>query len=93
MNSKDKIIKRLIEQAKKYGYLTYDDINKTFDEHDIDKNEVENFIELLNEIGVKIIDINKDKFIFPEVELDEEIVQEEPIRVFLNEINKIEPRD
>ncbi|MCX7716735.1 MAG: sigma-70 family RNA polymerase sigma factor [Endomicrobia bacterium] len=92
MNSKDKIIKRLIEQAKKYGYLTYEDLNKTFDEHDIDKDEADSFIEMLNEIGVKIVEVRKED-LFKNIELDEEIIQEEPMRIFLNEINKIEPID
>ncbi len=92
--NKQHIVKKLIEQSKKYGYLTYDDLNKTFNEHDIDKEEVDSFIELLNEFGVKVIELEKQKSLFKEESIfSEDIIQEEPIRLFLNEINKIESID
>ncbi|MFN3550808.1 MAG: sigma-70 family RNA polymerase sigma factor [Endomicrobiia bacterium] len=92
--NKQQIVKKLIEQSKKYGYLTYDDLNKTFNEHDIDKEEVDSFIELLNEVGVKVIELEKQKSLLKEESIfSEDIIQEEPIRLFLNEINKIESID
>ncbi|MEN3013607.1 MAG: sigma-70 family RNA polymerase sigma factor [Endomicrobiia bacterium] len=96
MNEKDKIIKRLVEQAKKYGYLTYDEINKTFDEYEIeiDKEEMDDFVEMLNGIGVKIIDVKKSKKLFRDVYFtQEDLSEEETIKLFINEVSKIEPID
>lgn len=92
--NKQLIIKKLIEQAKKYGYLTYEDLNKTFDEHDIGKEEADDFIEILNEVGIKIIELEKQKTLTKDaVYISDDILQEEPIRLFLNEVNKIETID
>lgn len=93
MNSKDKIIKRLLEQAKKYGYVTYEEIDKTFEEHDIDRDEMDNFVDMLNEIGVKIIEPQKEQKLSKISDVYEDFSQEEPMRIFLNEINKIEDID
>lgn len=92
--NKQQIVKKLIEQAKKYGYITYENLNKAFDEHDIDKKEVDDFIEILNDVGVKVVELEKPKnFLEENTYINEEIIQEEPIRLLLNEINKIEPID
>lgn len=93
MNSKERIVKVLMEQAKKYGYLTYDDINKTMDEYDLGKDEVETFIEFLNERGVRIIGEKEQKELLKDIEISDEIIQEEPIRMFLSEVSKIDTLD
>ncbi len=93
MDNKDKIIKRLLEQAKKYGYVTYEDIDKTFDEHEIDKNEMDDLVDILNDIGVKIIEPKKETKITRGDDIYEDYSQEEPMRIFLNEISKLESID
>ncbi|MEM4368581.1 MAG: sigma-70 family RNA polymerase sigma factor, partial [Candidatus Anstonellales archaeon] len=96
MDEKNKIIKKLIEQAKKYGYLTYDEINKTFDEHEVEFNEEEmdNFVEMLNGIGLRIIDVRKSKKLFKDIYFSQEdLAEEETIKLFINEVSKIEPID
>ncbi|MCX7956493.1 MAG: sigma-70 family RNA polymerase sigma factor [Endomicrobia bacterium] len=96
MNEKDKIVKRLVEQAKKYGYLTYEEINKTFDEHEVelDEEEMDSFVEMLNGIGVKIIEPKKAKKLLKDIYIyPEDLTEEESIRVFINEVSKIETID
>ncbi|MCX7910069.1 MAG: sigma-70 family RNA polymerase sigma factor [Endomicrobia bacterium] len=96
MNEKDRIIKKLVEQAKKYGYLTYDEINKTFDEYEVelDKEEMDDFVEMLNGIGVKIIDVRKSKKLFKDFYIpQEDLTEEESIKLFINEVSRIEPID
>ncbi|MCX7941238.1 MAG: sigma-70 family RNA polymerase sigma factor [Endomicrobia bacterium] len=93
MSSKERIVKVLMEQAKKYGYLTYDDINKTMDEYEIGRDEIETFIEFLNERGVRIIGEKEQKELLREIEISDEIIHEEPIRMFLNEVSKIDTID
>ena len=89
MNSKNKIVKHLVELAQKYGYITFNDIHKTFDEYELDKNKVDDFIEMLTEMGIKIIGAEEEKSLFKDIQsVSEEIIQGEPLRVFINEINK-----
>jgi len=89
VNSKNKIIKHLIDLAQKYGYLTFNDINKTFDEYEIDKEKVDDFVEQLTEMGIKIIGAEEEKNLLKDIQtVSEEIIQGEPLRMFINEINK-----
>jgi len=89
VNSKNKIVKHLVELAQKYGYLTFNDIHKTFDEYELDKNKVDDFIEMLTEMGIKIIGAEEEKSLFKDIQsVSEEIIQGEPLRMFINEINK-----
>ncbi len=89
MSSKNKIIKHLIDLAQKYGYLTFNDINKTFDEYEIDKEKVDDFVEQLTEMGIKIIGAEEEKNLLKDIQaVSEEIIQGEPLRLFINEINK-----
>lgn len=79
----------MVELAQKYGYLTFNDIHKTFDEYELDKNKVDDFIEMLTEMGIKIIGAEEEKSLFKDIQsVSEEIIQGEPLRVFINEINK-----
>jgi len=89
VNSKNKIVKHLVELAQKYGYLTFNDIHKTFDEYELDKNKVDDFIEMLTEMGIKIIGAEEEKSLFKDIQsVSEEIIQGEPLLMFINEINK-----
>jgi RNA polymerase primary sigma factor len=89
VNSKNKIVKHLVELAQKYGYLTFNDIHKTFDEYELDKDKVDDFIEMLTEMGIKIIGAEEEKSLFKDIQsVSEEIIQGEPLRMFINEINK-----
>jgi len=89
VSSKNKIIKHLIDLAQKYGYLTFNDINKTFDEYEIDKEKVDDFVEQLTEMGIKIIGAEEEKNLLKDIQaVSEEIIQGEPLRLFINEINK-----
>ncbi len=92
--NKDTIIKQLLSQAKKYGYITFDEINKTFEDKDISAEEKGDFIESLTESGVKIIEVEKKKgFVHVSSESSEDLVQEEPLRVFLDEVSRINSMD
>jgi RNA polymerase primary sigma factor len=89
VSSKNKIIKHLVELAQKYGYLTFNDIHKTFDEYEVDKNKVNDFVEMLTDMGIKIIESEEEKNLFKDIQtISEEVVQGEPLRIFINEINK-----
>jgi RNA polymerase primary sigma factor len=91
--NKETIIKQLITQARKYGYLTFSDINRTFSEQQFSSEEMDSFMETLAEIGVKIIEVEKQRTTVREIEISDDIVQEEPLRVFLDEVSRIESID
>jgi len=52
----DEEIKQLIEQGKKEGYLTYDDINKVLPDEDISPEKIDNLLMQLDEHGVNIVE-------------------------------------
>ncbi len=53
----DKATKLLIEQGKKEGYLTYDDINRILpDDYSVSPEKIDNLLMLLDEYGVNLVD-------------------------------------
>ena len=52
----DRQIKLLIEQGKKEGYLTYDDINKVLPDEDVSPEKIDNLLMMLDEYGVNLVD-------------------------------------
>ena len=52
----DKEIKLLIEQGKKEGYLTYDDINKVMPDEDVSPERIDNLLMMLDEHGVNLVE-------------------------------------
>jgi RNA polymerase primary sigma factor len=49
-------IKLLIEQGKKDGYLTYDDVNKVLPDEDISPERIDNLLMMLDEHGVNLVE-------------------------------------
>ncbi len=52
----DRQIKLLIEQGKKEGYLTYDDINKVLPDEDVSPEKIDNLLMMLDEYGVNLVE-------------------------------------
>jgi RNA polymerase primary sigma factor len=52
----DRQLRLLIEQGKKEGYITYDDINKVLPDEDIAPEKIDNLLMLLDEYGVNLVD-------------------------------------
>jgi len=55
MNEKD-VLEELIALGRKRGSLTYDEINNALPSEVISPDEIENFMDLLSDIGVKVVD-------------------------------------
>jgi len=55
-NRDRKEIKKLVEQGKKQGYLTYDEINQALPPDMVSSEQIENVMGLLEELGVEVVD-------------------------------------
>lgn len=58
MKEKD-VLEELIALGRKRGSLTYDEINDALPSEVVSPDEIENFMDLLSDIGVKIIDFEE----------------------------------
>ena len=56
----EKAIKKLIEQGKSQGYLSYDDINKALPEYLESSEWLDDSMILFDEMGIKIVEDSKD---------------------------------
>ena len=78
MKEKD-IFDELIEVGKKRGQLTYDEINEALPSEFFTPDEIEDLMDLLSDMGVRIVDADeaapKDEEKTPEYEKTEDLVQ------------------
>lgn len=58
MKEKD-VLEELIALGRKRGSLTYDEINDALPSEVVSPDEIENFMDLLNDIGVKVVDFEE----------------------------------
>jgi RNA polymerase primary sigma factor len=94
-------IKELVERGKKSGILTYKEIVDTFEEVDMDPDQIDKIYEYLETKGIEIIGAAEADIEIPsiedeeveEVELDitvpEGISIDDPVRMYLKEIGKV----
>ena len=52
----DEAIRILVEQGKKEGYLTYDDINNLLPNESVSPEKIDNLLMMLDEYGVNLVD-------------------------------------
>jgi RNA polymerase primary sigma factor len=78
MKEKD-LFDELIEVGKKRGVLTYDEINEALPSEFFTPDEIEELMDLLQDMGIKIIDSQektpKEETVAPEYEKTEDLVQ------------------
>ncbi|MFZ5352178.1 MAG: RNA polymerase sigma factor RpoD [Bacillota bacterium] len=97
---KTSYIKELVEKGKKSGMLTYKEIMDTFEEIEMDPDQIDKLYEYLENKGIDIVgNIENDLDIPPideeieEVDLDisvpEGISIDDPVRMYLKEIGKV----
>ena len=94
-------IKELVERGKKSGVLTYKEIVDTFEEVDMDPDQIDKIYEYLETKGIEVIGAAEADIEIPsiedeeaeEVELDisipEGISIDDPVRMYLKEIGKV----
>jgi RNA polymerase primary sigma factor len=89
------IVKQLIDRGKKAGSLTYKEIMDTLEDVDLSPEQIEKIYEILESMGIEIInesdDFNPEQLMAEDVEvaLPEGISIDDPVRMYLKEIGKV----
>jgi RNA polymerase primary sigma factor len=97
-------LRRLLDQGKDRGYLTYDEINDSLNQDDLDSHQVDDLLELFAQEGIEIIPkvtvrkeyalpaeaVVKDLELHPEEDLTalEGMPLDDSVRMWLREIGK-----
>lgn len=94
-------IKELVDKGKKSGILTYKEIIDTFEEVDMNPDQIDKIYEYLETKGIDVVGIVENDIDIPaiedeeveEIELDitvpEGISIDDPVRMYLKEIGKV----
>ena len=94
-------IKELVERGKKSGVLTYKEIVDTFEEVDMDPDQIDKIYEYLETKGIEVIGAAEADIEIPSIEDEEEeevelditvpegISIDDPVRMYLKEIGKV----
>ncbi|MGB7605994.1 MAG: RNA polymerase sigma factor RpoD [Lutisporaceae bacterium] len=94
-------IKELVDKGKKSGILTYKEIVDTFEEVDMNPDQIDKIYEYLETKGIDVVGIVENDIDIPaiedeeveEIELDitvpEGISIDDPVRMYLKEIGKV----
>ena len=53
-------LKLLIAQGKEQGYLTYAEVNDHLPEELIDTDQIEDIIQMINDMGIQVLDVAPD---------------------------------
>ncbi|SEF73926.1 RNA polymerase primary sigma factor [Caloramator fervidus] len=94
-NKKMSIVKQLIEKGKKNGVLTYKEIMDALEDIDLSPEQIEKVYEILESMGIEVIDdmddFNPDQLLEEDLELSlpEGISIDDPVRMYLKEIGKV----
>lgn len=67
-------IKSLIALGKEKGYLTYDEVNEYLSEEIVDAAEIEDYIQMLDEMGITVYEMSSDLDTMSLSDSDNEIV-------------------
>lgn len=74
MREKD-VFEEIIDIGKRRGVLTYDEINEALPSEYFSPNEIEDLMDLLQDMGVKVVD--SEETTLPEEEMEEEVTEYE----------------
>ena len=67
----DAAVTKMIKQAKKRGYVTYEQLNAVMSSEEVTSEQIEDILAMLNEMGINVVETE-------EAEADEEQAREEP---------------
>ena len=51
-------VKKIIEVAKKRGFVTIDELNNAFPDRELSSDQVEDIFAMLNDLGINIVETN-----------------------------------
>src|ERR1700742_4149208 len=69
----DAAVKRMIELAKKRGFVTYSELNAVLPSEEVNSEQIEDILAMLNEMGINVIESEEQS----EEEATEEAAEEE----------------
>src|ERR1700728_3384257 len=67
----DAAVKKMIKQAKKRGYVTYEQLNAVMPSEEVTSEKIEDVLAIMNEMGINVVETE-------EAEAEEEEAREEP---------------
>lgn len=83
------IFEEIVNIGKKRGKLTYDEINEALPSEYYSPEEIEDLIDVLSDMGVRVIDEEEDLFLEEEEELEEEEHVEDLVQAYFNSMGDI----
>ncbi len=91
-----KVIKKLLDIGKEKGFLTYDEINSSLPDGDISVEKIDSLLETLGEMGVEVIDGDKERQPTEASEKDDAKKElwnferiEDPVRIYMREMGSV----
>src|SRR5215469_3649069 len=67
----DAAVKKMIKQAKKRGYVTYEQLNSVMPSEEVTSEQIEDVLAMMSEMGINVVETE-------EAESEEEDAREEP---------------
>jgi RNA polymerase primary sigma factor len=83
------IFEEIVNLGKKRGKLTYDEINEALPSEYFSPDELEDLIDVLSDMGVKVVDEDEELFLEEEEELEEEEHVEDLVQAYFNSMGDI----
>ncbi len=91
-----KVIKKLLDIGKEKGFLTYDEINSSLPDGDISVEKIDSLLETLGEMGVEVIDGDKESLPTETSGKDDAKKElwnferiEDPVRIYMREMGSV----
>ena len=95
-DSIESVMERLLEEGKKEGKLSYDEIGDAFEKVPMDSDEIDEMYKNFEKQGIHLIDEKDSKGDDEEVDVTKEdlsvpkgVTVDDPVRMYLKEIGKI----
>jgi RNA polymerase primary sigma factor len=91
----DAAVKKMIKQAKKRGYVTYEQLNAVMPSEEVTSEQIEDILAMLNEMGINVVETEADEAEEeePREEEDEEIESAELVEVIPKTLAKSKPEE
>lgn len=83
------IFEEIVSLGKKRGRLTYDEINEALPSEYYSPEELEDLIDVLSDMGVKVVDEEEEIFLEEEEEIEEEEHVEDLVQAYFNSMGDI----
>src|SRR5271166_3058872 len=88
-------VKKMIKQATKRGYVTYEQLNAVMPSEEVTSEQIEDILAMLNEMGINVVETEEDEAEEeePREEEDEEIESAELVEVIPKTPAKSKPKE